>query len=57
MFRVDASRQHWIPLIRANQDLNTEVDVYICDLHFNQNHLVKIGNKKRLKIDAARELG
>lgn len=54
---MDSQRQHWIFLIEAVQHLDTEKNIYICDLHFNQNDLIEKGAKKRLKAHAVPEFG
>lgn len=55
---MTVDRRNWIPLIAAYQDLNTETetDIFICDLHFNQDDLIKNGVNMRLKQGACPQL-
>lgn len=42
-------RQKWIPIIAAQQRLKKGKSIYICDLHFDPNDLVKNGKTLRPK--------
>lgn len=54
--RVTNDRKHWIPLISAHLDSNIKNDIYICDLHFNENDFYQTETTKRLKPNATPEL-
>lgn len=55
IYRIDGNRQEWIPLISAHQNLKTGVTLYVCDLHFKQQDLMKNGSTIRLKPGATPE--
>lgn len=42
-------REQWIPVIQAHQTIDTTKTIYICDLHFHQNHLIRNGDTLRPK--------
>lgn len=42
--------------IQAVQDLNTDQNLYVCDLHFNKNDLTQAGECLRLKNGAIPQL-
>lgn len=49
-FRIKGGdRQKWIPEIQTYQELDVSNKMYICDLHFHANDLVKNGKSLRPK--------
>lgn len=56
LFRITENRKQWIQMILAHQDLNINKDIYICDLHFHQNDLIKNGSRISLKPCALPQL-
>lgn len=47
-YRIENSRKGWIDIIRKYQALDESYQLYICDLHFNQNELRKTNKKTTL---------
>lgn len=55
-YRINEGRKEWVALIQAKQNLDTDKDIYICDLHFHQRDLYKNGKNLRLTSDAVPQL-
>lgn len=56
-FRITTERQEWIKVIQSKQTLDTEKKIYICELHFDPNDLVRNGKNLRPKNGVVPKLG
>lgn len=41
LFSIHDGRKDWINIIKENQSLNENHRLFVCDLHFNPNAIVK----------------
>lgn len=49
-------RQRWVPVIQAHQELVAGKTIYVCDLHFRPDDLIKNGRTWRPKKNVLPQL-